>query len=316
MRIFTEEESLSVGDPSIDARRLLSGPYWGELRTFLAVAKSGSLNRAAEELGMSRMTVGREVRRLQDAIGAQLIQIGKFGAPLTRHGEELARACQRLDQDIRTLTDNLRFKGYGARGVVRLSAADEVPMAFVLGVVRRLANYHPSIRVELKRAQKHPGFVGSDIDLMFGSSPEEDLETTAVEVGALRYSTLADEAYLERNGTPSSHNLDNHHFVEFERYLPQKEAWRRWRQLTERGYIAYRCDDYATYEMIVKSGLGIGLLPNDHVSCPNLKTLELDCVVDVPLFLIASRERLENKAVRLVYDCVAHSCVELCPRRC
>jgi Bacterial regulatory helix-turn-helix protein, lysR family len=82
----------SISQLAIEDGSLLSGRYWGELRTFLAVAKGKSLNRAADELGVSRMTAGREIRRLQDAIGAQLVVFSKTGAALTRRGEELARA--------------------------------------------------------------------------------------------------------------------------------------------------------------------------------------------------------------------------------
>ena len=70
----------SISRLAIEDGALLSGRYWGELRTFLAVAKARSLNRAADELGVSRMTAGREIRRLQDTIGAQLIVFTKTGA--------------------------------------------------------------------------------------------------------------------------------------------------------------------------------------------------------------------------------------------
>ena len=81
---------------ALEERTLLSGRFWGELRTFLAVAKAKSLSRAAEEVGLSRMTAGREIRRLQDAIGAQLVTFTKMGAALTPRGEKLALALQRV----------------------------------------------------------------------------------------------------------------------------------------------------------------------------------------------------------------------------
>src|ERR1700757_1263022 len=110
----------SISKRAIDDGALLSGRYWGELRTFLAVAKAKSLNRAADELGVSRMTAGREIRRLQDAIGAQLLVFTKTGAALTRRGEGLARALQRFDQEIYALTSDLRAELRQAEGVVRL----------------------------------------------------------------------------------------------------------------------------------------------------------------------------------------------------
>ncbi len=78
---------MPLNDPHI-----LSGPFWGELRVFLAVAKAKSFNRAAEELAMSQPTVSRQVRRLQDIMGTQLVLPTQSGIKLTRQGEDLARS--------------------------------------------------------------------------------------------------------------------------------------------------------------------------------------------------------------------------------
>jgi regulatory helix-turn-helix LysR family protein len=74
----------SISRRALDRIDLLSGDYWGELRTFLWVAKAGSLSRAAELLGSSHATVGREIRRLQDQMGSQLVILTKNGAQLTQ----------------------------------------------------------------------------------------------------------------------------------------------------------------------------------------------------------------------------------------
>src|SRR3984957_7790344 len=103
------EHPFSSGSPSlrrlaIEERTLLSGRFWGELRTFLAVAKAKSLSRAAEEVGLSRMTAGREIRRLQDGTAAQRGTSPKMGAALTPRGEKLALGVARVDQEIFALT--------------------------------------------------------------------------------------------------------------------------------------------------------------------------------------------------------------------
>ena len=145
----------SISKLAIEDGSLLSGRYWGELRTFLAVAKAKSLNRAAQELGVSRMTAGREIRRLQDAIGAQLVVFGNTGAAPTGRGKELARALQRLDQEIHTLTNDLRAEVRRAEGAVRLSVTDGIGIIFVVPSLKRLAQAYPRIRVEMKSPQNY-----------------------------------------------------------------------------------------------------------------------------------------------------------------
>jgi hypothetical protein len=76
----------SISRRALDHADLLSGDYWGELRTFLWVAKAGSLSKAAELLGSSHATVGREIRRLQDQMGSQLVVLTKNGGSSRRRG--------------------------------------------------------------------------------------------------------------------------------------------------------------------------------------------------------------------------------------
>ena len=71
MRPFDEEQQAFNKSP-LDEESLLSGQFWGELRVFLAVAKTKSFNRAAEILNTSQPTVSRQVKRLQDIVGSQL----------------------------------------------------------------------------------------------------------------------------------------------------------------------------------------------------------------------------------------------------
>jgi hypothetical protein len=54
--------------------------------------------------------------------------------------------------------------------------------------------------------------------------------------------------------------------------------------------------------MMVKAGLGIGLLGSYSVLEPSAVPLELGLRVSVPLFLLALTERLQARPVRLVFD--------------
>jgi Bacterial regulatory helix-turn-helix protein, lysR family len=68
MDAFDEEQQAFNRSP-LDDEKLLSGQFWGELRVFLAVAKTKSFNRAAEITNTSQPTVSRQVKRLQDVVG-------------------------------------------------------------------------------------------------------------------------------------------------------------------------------------------------------------------------------------------------------
>jgi DNA-binding transcriptional LysR family regulator len=294
----------SISQLAIEDGSLLSGRYWGELRTFLAVAKGKSLNRAADELGVSRMTAGREIRRLQDAIGAQLIVFSKTGAALTRRGEELARALQRFDQEIHALTNDLRAELRQAEGAVRLSVTDGIGIIFIVPGLRRLAQSYPRIRVELKSPQNYLSLAENRTDLMVGFAREDHQDMTSVRMGTFHYLPIASRSYIERQGLPTRDNLDRHQFIDTDRYSSKVEVWSPWRHLVEQGTVSYRCDAPITYGMMVKAGLGIGLLGSFNVLEPSFVPLDLGGAIAIPLFLTALTERLQARPVRIVFDFV------------
>jgi DNA-binding transcriptional LysR family regulator len=294
----------SISQLAIEDGSLLSGRYWGELRTFLAVAKGKSLNRAADELGVSRMTAGREIRRLQDAIGAQLVVFSKTGAALTRRGEELARALQRFDQEIYALTTDLRAELRQAEGSVRLSVTDGIGIIFVVPGLGKLAESFPRIRVELKSPQNYLSLAENRTDLMVGFAREDHQDMTSIRMGTIHYLPIVSRSYVERRGLPTRENLGRHQFIDSDRYSSRVEVWNPWRNLIEQGTVSHRCDASITYGMIVKAGLGIGLLASVNVLEPTFVPLDLDCAIGIPLFLTALTERLQARPVRIVFDFV------------
>src|ERR1700733_11081430 len=107
MDAFDVKQQAFNGSP-LDDENLLSGQFWGELRVFLAVAKTKSFNRAAEILGTSQPTVRRQGKRLPDVVGSQLFISTRRGIKLTQKGEALAKSLSRLDHTLYSITNDLR----------------------------------------------------------------------------------------------------------------------------------------------------------------------------------------------------------------
>jgi DNA-binding transcriptional LysR family regulator len=69
-----------------------------------------------------------------------------------------------------------------------------------------------------------------------------------------------------------------------------------------RGRVAHYCDNSFAYGMLVKSGLGIGLLGSYTLIEPCAVPLEIGLRISVPFFLVVLTERLNARPVRLVFD--------------
>src|SRR5512146_3090360 len=66
------------------------------LRSLVATAHSGSLNRAATTLGLTQPAVSQQLRRLERALGAELLQRSTRGVVLTSSGTVALRYAERV----------------------------------------------------------------------------------------------------------------------------------------------------------------------------------------------------------------------------
>jgi len=290
---------------AIENRTLLSGRFWGELRTFLAVAKAKSLSGAAEEVGLSRMTAGREIRRLQDAIGAQLVTFTKMGAALTPRGEQLALALQRVDQEIFALTANLRLESSLTEGAVRLSVTDGIGIMFLVPKLGRLTDKYPRIRLEMLATQNYFHLLENRVDLMIGFAEERHEKLVSTRMGTLHLLLFASRLYIERHGMPTRDNISQHIFINSTQYSAKADLWAPWQSIVERGRTVCTSDSSTTYAMMIRAGLGIGLLASINALNSSAVVLDLDCNIRLPLYLTALTERLQSKPVRIVHDFIA-----------
>jgi DNA-binding transcriptional LysR family regulator len=286
----------------LDDETLLSGQFWGELRVFLAVAKTKSFNRAAEITNTSQPTVSRQVKRLQDVVGSQLFIATARGVKLTQKGEALAQALCRLDHTLFSITSDLKAETAEAEGTVRVSITDGLNALFAAPALEQFSARYPKIQMHLKSPVNIMNLRENQTDMMIGFSLDESSDLRFRRLGQLHFIPVVSKDYVQKHGLPTRSNLEHHFFLQSEYYLARTGLWEGWQRAVARGRIAHYCDNSFAYGMLVKAGQGIGLLGSYALMEPSAVPLELDLVISVPLHLIALTERLNARPVRLAFD--------------
>lgn len=285
----------------LDDPRLLSGPFWGELRVFLAVAKAKSFNKAAEELHMSQPTVSRQVRRLQDLIGSQLVVSLQNTIKLTPQGKELAQTLIALDEKLFEISHELKAENKEAEGLVRISVTEGLAGLFIAPKMASFSAHHPKIQLHIRNPSSLAAFRDNLTDIMISYTPGGNGVTTTP-LGYVHLIPQASREYIERYGMPTRANLESHLFIDTEYYTAKTDVWESWHKATARGDIAHYCDNSFAYGLLVKSGMGIGLLGSYALSDPALLPLELGVHISLPMYALALADRLQARPVRLVND--------------
>ncbi len=75
-------------------------PPLSSLRAFEAVARLGSVTKAADEIGRTHGAVSRQLRSLQEAFGAPLFEKDGTGPRLNRAGLRLAETVREAIEEI------------------------------------------------------------------------------------------------------------------------------------------------------------------------------------------------------------------------
>lgn len=297
---FTGAERPLAENP-LDDPRLLSGPYWAEMRVFLAVAKAKSFNRAAKQLGMSQPTVSRQVRRLQDVMGAQLVVSSSNDFILTQKGKDLARALIALDEKLFEITHELKADSRDAQGLVRVSVTEALAGLFLAPQLANFSEAYPKIQLHVRNPANLAAFRDNLTDIMVGFSPAGE-SVQAQACGYVHLIPAAGREYIARYGMPTRANLESHLFLDTEYYSAKTGVWDSWHKAVSRGEVAHYCDNSFAYGLMAKSGLGIALLGSYVMSDDIVIPLDIDVHITLPIYILAMQERLESKPVRLVFD--------------
>ena len=92
-----------------------------DLQTFSLVAETGTISAAAQRLGVPKSTVSRRVRRLEDALGHELLRRSPRAVALTEHGKVLHQRSAPALQELQAAADALAHADTEPTGTLRVT---------------------------------------------------------------------------------------------------------------------------------------------------------------------------------------------------
>lgn len=117
------------------------------LRSFVAVADSGGVTRAAGLLNLTQSAVSMQIRRLEEMLGCALFIRAARRMALTPEGEQLLSYARRMV----ALNDEamLRMTCSSFEGEIRLGVPNDIVYPAIPAILKQLAGAFPRVRVNL-----------------------------------------------------------------------------------------------------------------------------------------------------------------------
>lgn len=124
-------------------------------RTLAAVVETGSLTRAADELGCTQSAVSHSIDSLEKELGFALLLRKRSGIKLTNEGERLMPAVRNLLNSAEQLNQTASaIRGLDS-GTVRIGTFTSVGVHWLPGVLKEFQHDYPNVDFKLLNGDYH-----------------------------------------------------------------------------------------------------------------------------------------------------------------
>lgn len=157
-----------------------------QLTYFIAVAEELHFGRAAERLGMAQPPLSRQIKQMEEELGAVLFNRGRRAVSLTQAGERLLERGRALVRDFDDMTREVRHLGEGAEGRLRVGFVGSSTFGILPNIIKSFRANCPDVALSLtpmNNAQLHRRLVSREIDVAFARPALEDAEFRTVRLG-------------------------------------------------------------------------------------------------------------------------------------
>lgn len=117
---------------------------WNLLRTFMVIVQEQSLTAAAARLQLKQPSVSNALKRLERALGVQLIERGPRTFRLTARGRALYRECTGIFGSVNRLGSALERAEGEISGTVQLAVASHVVSPLIDDTLAEFHRLHPA----------------------------------------------------------------------------------------------------------------------------------------------------------------------------
>jgi len=276
---------------------------WDDLRIFLAVARGGRLSSAAAALRLDATTVGRRLRRFEQAIGQTLFESQREGQRLTQAGERMLAKAEAIERITAALAAD-RTGGDGLSGLVRVSAPEGFGTRMIAPQLHRFVARHPHISVDLFAAS---GFLSptrreTDIAILLARPRRGPLVSRALARYTLRLYAAAD--YLAQSPpVTAAADLRDHPLIGYMPdfvYAPELDYLDEiLPDLTPR----LRSSSIDAQYRMVASGAGIAVLPCFMGDAdPSLVRILPDLTITRTFWLVTHQDTRDTPRIRALTD--------------
>ncbi|WP_429229914.1 LysR family transcriptional regulator [Inquilinus ginsengisoli] len=174
----------------------------GAMIVFAQVVDSRSFSAAAARLGLSKSAVSKQIAKLEDRLGARLLNRTTRTLSPTDAGQDFYERCLRVVHEVEEAERAITHLSAEPRGLLRLSAPASFGREYLAPLVPEMLARWPELRIEALFEDRFVDVVAEGFDLVIRITRLQDSSLVARRIASCRRVVCAAPSYLERHGVP------------------------------------------------------------------------------------------------------------------
>lgn len=173
-----------------------------EIETFLVIVRSGSISKAAEQLGVAKSAVSRRLSDLEARLDVQLIQRTTRQSSLTEEGAAFLARAELALEALEDAERSVREQAQQLSGPLRVAAPVSYGLSKMQPVFAKFMIDNPDVTLHIDFSDRHVDLVqdGFDLAIRIGDLPDSSL--VARKITSIKHCAVASPDFWEEHGIP------------------------------------------------------------------------------------------------------------------
>lgn len=181
------------------------------MQLFVRVAELNSFSAVAQQMGVARSVVTRQIAGLEQHLGLKLMARSTRRLTLTSAGAAYLEKCRVILNLVEAAETGIAEERQIPRGHLRISLPLSFGLTRIVPLLLDFARAYPEVSLEMDYSDRRGNLIEEGIDLAIRITGQLGAGEIARNMGSIHVRTVASPDYLERFGCPKHPSELVHH---------------------------------------------------------------------------------------------------------
>mgnify|MGYP001549914826 FL=1 len=239
-------------------------PDWDGTRIFLEIVRQGSFRAACTPLKMSLNAIRNRFKEFEQHCGVTLATRDAYGVHLTREGERIFEAAQKMEQAYFGVVRARDQSEKAIEGRVKLAVTEGLGTFWVGPRLIEFQRTYSKLLVEMHCAMSPADILRSEADVGVQLERPQNNDLKVVKLGRLHSMPFASKSYVDAHGRPKNQSEYAGHRIVLQ-VSPQANMDAYWSivfpNVAMEDIVAFQSNVSSAHYWATAKGAGIGALP-------------------------------------------------------